>query len=170
MTSIEEHLRSDGGTSCIVRWRLGGTRAGKRVSETFSAGTDAQNRSRADSFRTMVNAAGEFWPDGWVRGRGFVRDLREDADEAKSPRSVEEVGREYVRQIVDCSPGQRSRYQGQLRLLKAVEVWGRNGRYRPFDADIAEVTEADVKAWLIGWQRSMKTNLGLSRSQLNSAC
>jgi hypothetical protein len=116
MASIEEHVRADGGTSCIVRWRVGGTREGNRETETFGAGTDAQNRARAEGFKRMVTAAGEHWPDGWVKGAGFVRDRGPEADPTAPPRSVEEVGLEYVSQIVDCSPGQRSRYLGQLRV------------------------------------------------------
>jgi integrase len=75
----------------------------------------------------------------------------------RPPRSVAEVGAEYIAQIVDCSPGQRSRYRGQLRVLKALEVSGAHGTYCPFDALISEVTEGDVKAWLIDWKRAPKT-------------
>jgi hypothetical protein len=56
------------------------------------------------------------------------------------------VDLEYVDQIVDCSPGQRARYKGQLRTLKAVEVRGKRGTYRPFDKRIDLVAEDDVKA------------------------
>ena len=160
MAYVEENVRADGGTSCVVRWRLGGSRTGRRQTETFGAGTDAQNRARAEGFRAMVAAAGEFWPEGWVKGRGFVR-TPEAAEVigtvAPAPRSVQEVGLEYVAQIVDCSPGQRARYKGQLRTLRAVEVRGRRGLYRPFDTRIDQVSEDDVKAWLIGWPRSLKT-------------
>jgi hypothetical protein len=160
MAYIEEILRADGGTSCAVRWRLGGSRTGRRQTETFGAGTDAQNRARAEGFRTMVAAAGEFWPEGWVKGRGFVR--TPDATEVLGtvvvpPRAVQEVGLEYVAQIVDCSPAQRARYKGQLRTLRGLEVDGRHGLYRPFDTRIDKVTEDDVKAWLISWPRSLKT-------------
>ena len=34
---------------------------------------------------------------------------------------------------------------------------GAGGTYRPFDRTVARVEEADVKAWLIGWDRSLKT-------------
>ena len=106
----------------------------------------------------MMAVAGEFRPDGWVKGRGFVRDR---ADESVgllvAPRSVEELGLEYVAQIVDCSPGQRARYKGHLRTLKAVDVRGKRGTYRPFDQRIDLVTKDDVKAWLIGWPHSLKT-------------
>ncbi len=158
MAYIEQERRSDGGTSYAVRWRLGGTRSGRKQRETFSAGTDAQNKARAEGFRDMVTAAGEFWPDGWVQGRGFVRERTDESvGRLEAPRSVEEVGLEYVDQIIDCSPGQRSRYKGQLRTLKAVEVRGKRGTYRPFDQRIDLVSEDDVKAWLIGWKWSLKT-------------
>lgn len=157
LASIEKHPRSDGGTSCIVRWRAGGSRSGRRESETFGAGSDAQNLARAEGFKQMVTAAGQFWPDGWVNGAGFVREGAAAGDPSGPLRSVEDVGLEYVGQIVDCSPGQRSRYRGQLRTLRGVEVRGPRGTYRPFDASIATVTEDDVKAWLIGWDRSLKT-------------
>lgn len=157
MASIEERTRADGGTSCIVRWRAGGCRSGKRESETFGAGTDAQNRARAEGFRQMVSAAGEHWPDGWVKGAGFVREHGPDTGPTRAPRSVEEVGLEYVGQIVECSPGQRSRYRSQLRTLKGIEVRGQRSMCRPFDAKISTVTEDDIKSWLMGWERSLKT-------------
>jgi hypothetical protein len=36
-------------------------------------------------------------------------------------------------------------------------VAGGGGTYRPFDRTVAQVKEADVKARLIGWDRSLKT-------------
>jgi integrase len=42
-------------------------------------------------------------------------------------------------------------------VLKALEVSGAHGTYCPFDALISEVTEGDVKAWLIDWKRAPKT-------------
>ncbi|MGH8859760.1 MAG: hypothetical protein ACRDVG_00760 [Jatrophihabitantaceae bacterium] len=140
-----------------MRWRLGGTRSGRKQRETFGAGSDARNKARAEGFREMVAAAGEFWPEGWVQGRGFVGDRAgESVGLLEVPRAVE-VGVEYVDQIVDCSPGQRARYKGQLRALTAVEVRGKRGTYRPFDQRTDLVTEDDTKAWLIGWPRSPKT-------------
>lgn len=156
MAWIEERKRRDGGTSCQVQWRLGGARTGPRQTETFGAGTDEQNRARADGLLKMVTAAGENWPDGWVKGQGFVR-ARVDADPMLRPPSVTEIGSEYVRQIVECSPGQRKRYQDQLRILKDVVVPGPSGGYCPFDRPVTSVREADIKAWLIGWNRSLKT-------------
>ena len=124
--------------------------------ETFGAGSDDQNLARAEGFRRMVEAAGHEWPDGWVKGMGFVRP-RQDADPMQPPPTVAAVGEEYVRQIVDLSPGQRKRYLDQVRILASVEVPSIRGAYRPFDQPVTSVHEADVKAWLIDWDRSLKT-------------
>jgi len=67
MAWIEKRKRGDGGVSARVVWRLGGSREGAYQAETFSAGSDAQNLARADGFMKMVDAAGQRWPDGWVR-------------------------------------------------------------------------------------------------------
>ena len=95
-----------------------------RVWETFGAGSDAQNLARADGFKRMVEAAGQRWPDGWVKGEGFVRPP-DVADPMTPPPSFDKIGEEYVRQIVDLSPGQRKRYLGQLQVLARTPVRGR---------------------------------------------
>ena len=77
--------------------------------ETFSVGSDAQNLARADGFKRMVDAAGQRWPHGWVKGEGFVRPA-DVVDPLTRPPTFDEIGEEYVRQIVDLSPGQRKRY------------------------------------------------------------
>ena len=116
MAWIEQRRRADGGLTARVIWRLGGGRDAPRVSETFSVGSAAQNLARADGFKRMVEAGGERWPDGWVKGEGFVRPL-DVADPLTRPPRFDEIGEEYVRQIVDLSPGQRKRYLGQLKVL-----------------------------------------------------
>jgi hypothetical protein len=63
------------------------------------------------------------------------------------------IGEEYVRQIVDLSPGQRKRYLGQLRVLAGIRVRGSLVFAKPVTA----ITEGDLKAWLIDWDRSLKT-------------
>lgn len=107
MAWTEKRRRGDGGVSARVIWRLSGTRDGARQVETFSAGTDAQNLARADGFKKMVDAAGQRWPEGWVPGEGFVRPAGE-ADPLKAPPRFVDIGEEYVRQIVDLSPGSAS--------------------------------------------------------------
>ena len=152
MAWIEKRKRGDGGVSARVIWRLGGARDGARQVETFSVGTDAQNLARADGFKKMVDAAGQRWPDGWVRGEGFVRPPGE-ADPLQAPPRFVDIGEDYVRQIVDLSPGQRKRYLGHLRVLERTPVRGA----LLFTKPVTAITEADLKDWLIGWDRSLKT-------------
>ena len=148
---IEKKRRADGGASARVVWRLGGSRDGAYQSETFSAGTDAVNLERARGFKSMVDAAGQRWPEGWVHGEGFVRPS--GADPMRPPPRFDEIGEDYVRQIVDLSPGQRRRYMGQLRVLASTRAKGELVFARPVSA----ITEADLREWLLTWDRSVKT-------------
>ena len=120
--------------------------------ETFGAGSDAQNLARADGFKRMVEAAGQRWPDGWVKGEGFVRPP-DVADPMTPPPSFDKIGEEYVRQIVDLSPGQRKRYLGQLQVLARTPVRGS----LIFAGPVTAIGEAQLKTWLIEWDRSLKT-------------
>ena len=104
MAWIETRKRSGGGVSAYVAWRLGGG-SGDRQTETFSAASDEQNVARAEGFKKMVEAAGERWPDGWVKGEGFLRPG--GGDPLAEPATFPVIGEEYVRQIVDITPGQR---------------------------------------------------------------
>ncbi len=151
MAWIDKRTRGDGGVSARVVWRLGGTRDGAYQAETFSAGSDAQNLARADGFKKMVDAAGQRWPDGWVKGEGFVRPPGTDPLTAPPPFDV--LGAEYVRQIVDLSPGQRKRYLGQIGVLARTRVRGSLIFVRP----VVGIHESDIKDWLIEWDRSLKT-------------
>lgn len=152
MAWIDRRRRSDGGVSARVVWRLGGVRDGAYQAETFSAGSDAQNLARADGFKKMVDAAGQQWPDGWVRGEGFVRPAGVN-DPLKAPPRFVDIGEQYVRQIVDLSPGQRKRYLGHLKVLGETRVRGA----LVFTKPVTSITEADLKEWLIDWDRSLKT-------------
>lgn len=151
MAWIEKRKRADGGVSARVIWRLGGARDGEKQVETFGVGSDAQNLARADGFKKMVDASGQRWPEGWVKGEGFVRP--KGADPMTAPPRFVDIGEEYVRQIVDLSPGQRKRYLGHLGVLKRVRVKGELVFTRPVTA----IGEAELRDWLIEWDRSLKT-------------
>jgi hypothetical protein len=71
--------------------------------ETFSAGSDEQTAARAEGFKQMVMAAGEYWPDGWIKGRGFVRESGPAQDVPVPARSFHDVGLDYVNQARDRS-------------------------------------------------------------------
>ncbi|NYI77012.1 tyrosine-type recombinase/integrase [Nocardioides panzhihuensis] len=151
MVWIEKHKRSDKVVSAYVVWRLGGGRDGEKQFEAFSAGTSEQNLARAEGFQKMVVAAGSHWPDGWVKGEGFVRPNGGDPT-AEAP-AFSTIGEEYIRQIVDITPGQRKKYLSQVRVLARLEVRGR----LPFAQPVSAISEPEVKAWLIDWDRALKT-------------
>ncbi len=137
-----------------ARWNPGGPAAGRDLRRRER---HAESRSggglQADGRCGRRALAGRLGQGCRVRPRPRPAD-----DPALPARSVEAVGLEYVDQLVDCSPGQRSRYRSQLRTLTAVEARGRRGgAHRPFDTTVSSVTEDDIKAWLIGWDRSLKT-------------
>src|SRR4029450_1666398 len=69
------------------------------------------------------------------------------------PPGFDKIGEEYVRQIVDLSPGQRKRYLGQLQVLARTPVRGS----LVFAGPVTAIGEAQLKTWLIEWDRSLKT-------------
>jgi hypothetical protein len=99
----------------------------------------------------MVDAAGQRWPDGWVRGEGFVRPAC--ADPLTAPPWFVDLAEGYVRQIVDLSPGQRKRYLGHLKVLESTRVRGSVLFIKP----VTSIHEADLEDWLIDWDRSLRT-------------
>lgn len=151
MVWIEKHERSDKVVSAYVVWRLGGGRDGEKQFEAFSAGTSEQNLARAEGFQKMVVAAGSRWPDGWVKGEGFVRPNGGDPT-AEAP-AFPAIGEEYIRQIVDITPGQRKKYLSQVRVLARLDIRGQV----PFAQPVTAISEPEVKAWLIDWDRALKT-------------
>ncbi|MGH3343772.1 MAG: hypothetical protein ACRDPK_13040 [Carbonactinosporaceae bacterium] len=60
-------------------------------SRRSASAPDAQNLARADGFKKMVDAAGQRWPEGWVKGEGFVRPPGE-ADPLKAPPRFVDIG------------------------------------------------------------------------------
>jgi len=68
MAWITDKQRTDGGTSY---WRTGG--------------------AHAEGFLQMVTAAGQQWPSGWVKGRGFVHEPAPSAQQSDT-RPFDEVG------------------------------------------------------------------------------
>ena len=110
MAAIRPRRRSDGGTSYTVRWRLGGARDGAWQSETFHA------RIPARDFKADVEAAGHQWPQGWVRGVGYVRVFDEPAAPAQ-PHRLADFGREFVDGRTGIGPDTRSDYLGQVERL-----------------------------------------------------
>lgn len=53
-------------TSYQVKWRLGGGRDAPQQTERFD------DEDSANVFKEAVDEAGQYWPPGWVKGRGFI--------------------------------------------------------------------------------------------------
>ena len=64
MATLTERKSKAGTVTYKIKWTQGG-RSGSYESETFT------NKRRALRFQTEVEAAGNCWPDGWVRGYGY---------------------------------------------------------------------------------------------------
>jgi hypothetical protein len=56
----------DGDCTYKVQWLLGGRRGAPWQSETF------RDRRVALKFQALVDANGQRWPDGWIKGVGFA--------------------------------------------------------------------------------------------------
>ncbi|WP_030387089.1 tyrosine-type recombinase/integrase [Streptomyces sp. NRRL S-241] len=62
-------------TSYQVKWRDGGGRNGAWQSETF------EDETAAGVFKAAVDEAGNRWPPGWVKGRGYIVAEPDEPDE-----------------------------------------------------------------------------------------
>jgi integrase len=84
MAWITARALSDGSTSFTVQWR---DARGRKPSETFALAPDGSNdpADEARRFKLLVEAHGNDWPPGWVKGQGFValrsgRTVRDQVD------------------------------------------------------------------------------------------
>ncbi|MGJ5898316.1 tyrosine-type recombinase/integrase [Streptomyces niveiscabiei] len=85
MAFIRNREHANGDISYVVCWRAGGARGGKNESEIFS------DPDAARKFKDLVNGFGQQWPPGWIRGQGFVADLR-SAEEMFEPFALKQIG------------------------------------------------------------------------------
>lgn len=85
MASIKNRVKKDGTFTYAVLWRSGGARGAKQDSENFD------DLTAAERFRDLVNGHGQQWPPGWIRGRGFIADLR-SPDEMFEPFAMKQIG------------------------------------------------------------------------------
>lgn len=67
MARYRMRTRSDGTEAHQVRWLEGGKRGAPEQSETFDTEPEAR------TFQQLVDQAGQQWPEGWIKGVGFVQ-------------------------------------------------------------------------------------------------
>lgn len=90
-------------TSFRVRWRLGGARDGEWQSERFDG--DEAGEEAAEIFCEAVNEAGQQWPSGWVKGRGYIDPSSEVPDESRYRFET------YARAMFDVKTGIQDQYR-----------------------------------------------------------
>jgi integrase len=105
MASVHPRKNNAGDiTSWQVKWRLGGRRDGKGQTERFD------DEPSAVVFKEAVDAAGQQWPPGWVKGKGFITPDAHDEERYRF--------RRYAAEIVDTKTGiegnSRRRYHRNL--------------------------------------------------------
>ncbi|MHB2023130.1 MAG: tyrosine-type recombinase/integrase [Mycobacteriales bacterium] len=133
MASIVERRHRDGNVTFKVQWRQGGRRGAPWQSETF------QERRFALKFQAMVDAAGQAWPEGWVKGVGLAVVQPEPPD--VHPLSKYAVA--YVRRLTSAGPDTQSRYTRQIELLC---TWLRE--VKGVEPTVQNVTEDDDRDWI----------------------
>jgi hypothetical protein len=133
MATIKTRPRADGTPTYRVMWRQGGTRDGSWESETFLRKTEATR------FRRDVDAAGQDWPEGWVKGVGYVEARAQPVTQVP----FLPYARAYVRDLTGVTPATRHRYDRQVLAL--------DQQLRPIvgeDVTVANLEEVHVRRWV----------------------
>ncbi|MFH8619202.1 tyrosine-type recombinase/integrase [Streptomyces sp. NPDC017979] len=132
MASIVERPKKDGTVTYQVKWR----QDGGWQTENFS------DDGQADQFKKLVEAHGNRWPHGWVRGKGFV-------EEPSIPGDVPwvEYGTRYINRLTGIDERTREDYLRELRIhLSLLQHVDAAGREHP--ATVCNVTQDDVTDWV----------------------
>jgi integrase len=108
MASVVTRRAKSGECTYKVQWLLGGRRGAPWQSETF------RDRKMALKFQAMVDANGQRWPEGWVKGLGFR--VEEDAN---PDHPLLDFGTAYIRRLTSAGPDTQTRYLNQLTQLVA---------------------------------------------------
>jgi integrase len=131
MASIRQRVRKDGTTAHQVRWLEGGLRGGDPQSEVFDS------EPEAIQFRLLVDAHGQHWPPGWIKGEGFVQPMR--AKEDKAVVSFDAWAERFVGDLTGVEVRTRHDYRRDIRK-----------HLSPFFGckDVCEISPTDVKRWV----------------------
>jgi integrase len=140
MASIRERQRKDNTTAYVVRWRTGGARTAPEQSEKFN------DPKRAEVFRDLVDLAGQQWPEGWVRGKGFVEQKAEP--DAPADRLWSDWGARYIDRLNGIDERSRHDYHRDMRLhVNGVLVHTReDGTTEP--PTVLNISEDDIADWV----------------------
>ncbi|MFI9235833.1 tyrosine-type recombinase/integrase [Streptomyces sp. NPDC053079] len=143
MASIVERPKVDGSITYQVRWRDGGGRASKVETENFDT------LPAAEQFRDLVNAHGQNWPHGWVRGQGFAEEPPVPGDQPLIDWALR-----YVSRLTGIDDRTRDDYEREIRLhLSLLSHTTHSGLVVP--ATVCNVTSEDVTDWVRAEQKGL---------------
>ncbi|UXY27738.1 site-specific integrase [Streptomyces sp. HUAS TT20] len=138
MASIVERPQKSGAITCQVKWRRGGS----WQTENFGSEDPTQGSAQDEQFKALVEAHGNKWPHGWVKGHGFV-------ETPPTPGDVPFVdyATRYVGRLTGIDDRTRDDYRREVRIhLSLVEHTDPYGRTVP--ATVCNVTQDDVTDWV----------------------
>jgi integrase len=133
--------QKNGDVSYKVQWLLGGHRGAPWQSETF-----ADHRA-ALKFGALVDANGQRWPDGWMKGVGFGAAPEEQEPVAEHP--LLEFATAYVRRLTSAGPDTQTKYVQQLTSL---DGWLREIKRMP--PTVENVTSDDDRDWIVARRKA----------------
>lgn len=142
MASIKQRPRKNGITY-VVRWRAdGGARGSKEDTETFNSEPEAL------VFKALVDAAGQRWPTGWVRGQGFAaKEPPPDAQPTMADMLFTDWGTRVIDRLTGIDDRTRHDYHREMRLHGSLIVHtDDDGNTTP--ATVANVTQDDMTDWV----------------------
>lgn len=137
MATIRRRDRKDGSSIFQVRWLQGG-RGGSWETEKFA------DPDQADQFRKLVDAHGQQWPPGWVKGKGFVTE-----EEEAGPNDVPflDWARRYVDRLTGIDERCRHDYHRDINVhLSLLQHTTPAGEVTA--ATIGNLTRDDVQDWV----------------------
>ena len=138
MASVVTRRNKSGDCTFKVQWLLGGGRGAPWQSETF------QERRAALKFQSLVDANGQRWPEGWVKGVGFAT-LVDEVEE----HPLLDYGTTYVRRLTSTGPDTQTRYVKQLTSLVA---WLRT--IKGVEPTVENVTGDDDRDWIVSRRKA----------------
>ncbi|MGW2170352.1 tyrosine-type recombinase/integrase [Streptomyces sp. NPDC001705] len=151
MASIVPRPKKSGETTYQVKWRQDGS----WQTENFGG---EQGEAQADQFRALVEAHGNRWPHGWVKGHGFV-----EPDTNPDDVDLAAWAHRYVDGLTGVEGRTRADYKRDIdRHFAGVLVQGEDGSevrlgglvHTPagggptVPATVCNVTADDIRAWV----------------------
>ncbi|MFJ7489762.1 tyrosine-type recombinase/integrase [Streptomyces sp. NPDC097727] len=93
-------------SSYQVRWREGGLRTGEQQTERFD------DEDSAKAFRDAVDEAGQNWPLGWVKGKGYI-----------APTAADELRYRFDRWSVESVENRTASKRYKQQRIRALEMY-----------------------------------------------